>query len=296
MNKIYRFGTQLAIGFILLVILFVSCVQYIDRRSFNNQVEEIAKNEAKKSPKDSSIIVIDTIKRDNRKVAIESDSIILISKTNVYSFSKKRDCSCNDSPLDILSKSNALLNASDLRFCVTLIVSLLMALLLYRIEKMEKLVEQNKKLVEQNKKLKNETLSYYTHTAKFDNILTRIESAYNMTILIENTAAMLLPEKSEDDNKIVSENVGYLRSRLSLICSDIDDRLKKRESRLDFISKEEKIILNMYLEDALGELQRCLSYANRIKSTYLFSIITGVTNDLQNVKDTIDAIELKESA
>ena len=284
MNKIYRCLPKLVIGFILLAIIVVSCVQIIDRRSFNEQVIEIAKKEAgrgcNKTAKDSSIYVIETFKGENRTVATESDSIILVSNSDACSSSHERDFSCEESPLDILSKSNALLNANDLRFCITMIVSLMMSLLLYRIEKMETLVEQNKAL-------KEDILSYYTHTSKFDNFLTRIESVYNLTITIGNIT-ISMPKDSTDLS--IPEYIGGLCSRLSKMCSEIDSCQNQRKSRLDFLTKNERGILNTYLGDTLGELERII---NGIENCELKSIIKDTINDVENIKDLVDGIELK---
>ena len=161
-----------------------------------------------------------------------------------------------------------------------MIVSLFISLLLYRIEKMEKLLEENKAL-------KEETYSYYTHTAKFDNILTRIESAYNLTIIIGNITISLSQNVT---NQRILENIANLCSRLSLISGEIESRLNHRESTLDYLTDDERGILNTYLEDTLEELKRV---HQRIVNKQLIGIIENNILGVENIMDLVGGIEKK---
>lgn len=273
LTKLYRPLTKIAIGIILITVFFVSCVQIIDRSEFHKLVKTAATEEVKKrcvnNTKDFSLCV-----NDSNKEKKEYDHNV---------FPQQSTHSHDDSLLDVLSKSDGLLNANGITYCVTLIVALLASLLLYRIETMEKLVEENNSL-------KEETKSYYTHAVRFDNILTRLESAYNMTILIGNITTTLLHTKTDNEGISISTNIGHLCTRLSLICSEIDDRLNKRESRLDYLSKDENNIIEMYLEDTIDELRRSLSFINRAGNKDLQSILNNNIHSIEYIKETIDAI------
>lgn len=296
LTKLYRPLTKLAIGVILLSLFFVSCVQIIDRNKFYKHVKEIALKEAKNrsisNAKDSMVCVVDSNRIMELNDPTKSKNRIMTSNISTYIFSQQNDFHRGESLLDVLEKTDSLLNANGLTFCVTLIVSLLASLLLYRIETMEKLVEENRGLVDKNEKLQKKTKSYYDHTVKFDNILTRVESAYNITILIGNMATMLLPTKTEVENIIISTNIGHQCTRLSFLFGEINSRINKQEMRLFFLTKDEKDILNMYLEDTIGELKRSLSFAKRIKCSDLYGIIENNEQSVKDIKEAIDALEL----
>ena len=295
LTLLYRPLTKFAIGIILLTILFVSCVQIIDRSTFYKHIKDIAIEEAKnkiiKNAKDSTICVGDSNRIEARNTSVESDNKILISNINTYNSSQQSDCFRDESLLEIMEKSDGLLNANGLTFCVTLIVSLLASLLLYRIETVEKLVEENRGLVYKNEKLQENARSYYEHNIKFDNILTRIESAYNITILIGNVATALLSSITDDEKIRISTNIGHQCTRLSLLCGEINSRLSGKNIRLFFLTKDEKEILTMYLEDTIGELMRSLSYAKRIECLDLYGIIENNVHSVKDIKEMLDTIE-----
>ena len=298
LTVLYRPLTKLAIGTILLTIFYVSCVQVIDRSKFYGLVKTTAVEEAQKrinnSANDSITIVCNSLKAENANDSSIINRRFIISYTN-NDYSPMQKNNPDESLLDVLSKSDGLINTNGLTYCVTLIVTLLASLLLYRIETMDKLVEENRALVYNSKEIQTETKSYYTHVINFDNILTRIESAYNMTMLIGNTATMLLHARTDDESTHISTNIAHLCTRLSLLCSEIDDRLNRRKSRVDFLSVDEKSILDMYLEDAHDALKRSLSLATRFRVIDLCTIIEGNINSVQDILEAIDEIELKET-
>lgn len=269
----------------LITTLLVSCIQIYDRCRFHKQVKETAIKETRHRchtlSKDTSFVVLDSINRNTKTSSVTNKQISI--SNNIFNNSADSQLEPKlEISLDILAKSDALLNANGLTFCITLIVSLLASLIAIKIETNE---QKMRETIEKN------IDSQYINTSKFDRLLIRIESAYNVTIFIGNMSMMLSPTNNANDS--ISKNIGNLCSRLSLICGDINDRLSKRESRLDFLTIDEKEILNMYFEDALEELKRSMSRAQSIDNNALCSIIGKILYKLEDIQYQIDAIEVK---
>lgn len=285
---IYRPIAKIIIGIILVTLFFVSCVQIIDRRNFYGLVKATAIEEAKKRSANSTIDSV-IFTSDSDKVGNENDSNItnrkiIISNTNNYSSSPQKN-NHDESLLDVLSKSDGLISSNGLTFCVTLIVSLLATLVVYKIETNEKNIKET---------ILKEVSYRYISASKYEHLLIRIESVYNMTMLIGNTATMLLHARTDAESTHISTNIAHLCTRLSLLCSEIDDRLNKHKSRVDYLSTDEKGLLDMYLEDAHDALKRSLSLATRFRVTDLCTIIEGNINSVQDILEAIDEIELQE--
>lgn len=332
MNKLLmKYIPRILIVLTLGTIIFMLCAGIIDRKEFHCQVKKAAIADIKTllgNNKNSAFYCsMDSVNNatisDIDKQISTSNSIIVINKPS----DDQDNQPYSKSLLYVLSQSDGLLNANGLTFCVTLVVSLLAALLLYKIDTNDKLIEQNRtafketeKIIQQktkviqkeiekyknetselkkeNKKLKETTqiikseyTLLYDHTAKFNQLLVRIESLYNLTILIGNLSVSLLTGKEANNNLL--ENVGTFCSRLSLICREIDDRLNNQDCRLDFLTKDEKEIINTYFEDAIGELMRVQDTAKRIGSNDLISIIKNNTSSVKNIMDMIDNIQMK---
>lgn len=271
----------------LITTLLVSCIQIYDRCRFHEQVKETAIKETRHRyhtiSKDTSIVELDSINRNTKSSSVTNKQISI--SNNIFNNSSNSQLEPKvEISLDILTKSDALLNANGLTFCVTLIVSLLASLIAIKFETNE---QKMRETIEEN------IASRYINTGKFDRLLIRIESAYNVTIFIGNMSMMLSKTFFNNTNDSILENIGNLCSRLSLICNDIDIRLSKRESRLDFLTKDENKLLNMYLEDALEELKRSMSRVQSIDNDALCSIIGKILYKLEDIKYQIDAIEVK---
>lgn len=298
LTPLFRPLTKIAIFIILFIIFFVSCVAIIDRSSFHQNVINAAIDEAKKKGNaiefDSTNLSTVSVITNKDSVPDKTDNKDYTPKNVNYITSEQKSSSLEelkDSLLDILSKSDGLLNSNALTFCVTLIVALLASLLLFRIEKMDKLVERNRHLVENYKTLKEETKSYYIHASKFNTILKLVESAYNTTIQIETTATTLKFQSRENEKEKISTNIASQRSRLSLLCREIEDRLNKRESRVEILSVDENNILKMYLDDIIGALNRCLKIATEVDVKDLVQILEKDIQTVEIVKDAIDSID-----
>lgn len=279
--------SKILVYLILIATICVSCVQIYDRYKFHELIKETAIKETKKGRdnvvNDNSTCIIVPIQNIEHSDTLDKNKLLSISDNIKSAPFDHRYNSFGVSLLDIISKSDGLMSANGLTFCVTLIISLLATLVVIKIETNEKVIRET---------IEKEIASRYINTSKFNHLLARIESVYNLSIIIGNVAIILRQDGNNGENDTISTNIGNLCSRLSPICKEIDDRLTKRESRLDIISREEKGILNMYLEDTLGELKRCLSFAEHINSTDLCIIINNVIQDVENIKESIYAIEL----
>lgn len=280
--------SKILVYLILIATFCVSCVQIYDGYKFHEQIKETAINETKNrcynAVKDTAFCVNTPAKKNVYHDTSGKNKPFPITNQIISNLSYR----CYDpdkvSLLDIMSKSDRLMSANGLTFCVTLIISLLATLVVIKIETNEKVIKET---------IEKEISSRYINTSKFNHLLARIESVYNLSIIIGNVAILLRLNGNEGENDIISTNIGNLCSRLSPICKEIDDRLTKKESKLNLISKEEKGILNMYLEDTLGELERSVSLAEHINNTDLCAIIKKVIQSVEDIKEAIDAIELK---
>lgn len=266
----------------------VSCVQIYDRNSFHNYIIQEGRKEVVSLMNNPTTCVVDSSKIKNECVSMDSVCEVTITNNN-YSYSHTNTNLHEDSVLDIISKSDGLLSSNGLTFCITLIVGLLAALLLFRIEKMEQLVEKNKDLLKENEELQGWTKSRY----KVFNILTRIESAYNFSITIGGMSLTLLHTADPSAKIDISTSIGALCSRFSNICSQIEFRLNKTETRIDVLTKDEKNIIDMYLEDTIDALQRCLSNVNNCSIPDLSRIIENIIYSIEDIKDIINSIEVK---
>lgn len=243
---------------------------------------------------------------DSSKVSIDSSAIII---------SHPGHSGDESTLLDALSKSDGLLSANGLTYLVTLIVALLASLLLTKIDAMEKAIESNKKLKENISKLEEKVSqslakieeqeknfsefkvkieSYYKNITNYDHILNRIASAFNLSVMISNVTTSLSIQREPEENRRIAKEAGVLCSRLSLICEQIDTKI------LDYLTTDEKSILNAYLEDALSALYSCKGSAKKINE-YLENIIEHLVNIIDDaivsinaIKDGVDNVEVRD--
>lgn len=275
-----RGATKIVICFILIAILCVCCIQIYDRYVFHRHIQ------------DSVRIYAQTIHGEHiyQIPSCGAKDSMCINRANSLAPSNY-DCQNShyalESLIDVYSKSDGLLSANGLTLIVSLIVSLLASLLLYRIEKMEKLVEKNRKLEEK-------TQSYYSRITKFNTLLSRVVSIYNLSIIIGNVSMALSPYKREEENKIISEEIGSLSSRLSRICSQIESRFNERKYKLNYITMEEKNMLDTYLDDATGELERSINVAYRMEFDHLENILKNKRILIEDIKDALKMVEIEE--
>ena len=85
-------------------------------------------------------------------------------------------------------------------------------------------------------------------------------------------------------NKSISKEMGSLCSRLSPICSEIEDRFNDRKYRWDSVTNEEKAVLDILLDDAIDELDRSEGIAQRLQDTHLYKIINNNKEKVKSIK------------
>lgn len=63
---------------------------------------------------------------------------------------------------------------------------------------------------------------------------------------------------------------------------------------MDFVTKDEKEILDTYLTDTLGELERGLDCAERVEIEALCNIIETRICLVKDIKETLGSVEIQE--
>lgn len=117
-------------------------------------------------------------------------------------------------------------------------------------------------------------------------VLVRIVSLYNLVLFIKN----FTPFPKKETKGEVLKNIGNHCSRLSRVCGEIEELINS--NKLDYLTKDENEILNTYLEDAFGELNRLI---RGIKNSALLSVIKNNLNSVENIKDMINSLEVRDN-
>lgn len=210
------------------------------------------------------------------------------------------------STIDTLKDTDGLISANGITYLISLIVALLIALVSDRVIAMENLmrnltdkkadmekniqiqISQLDKIIEEKtqQKLNSRITMFSTHTTNYNNILNRIETIYNHTILIDNTIS------SAGINEKTPALIGLLSSRINLIYDDIIARFNDNKRRLDFITSDEKLLLGTYLEDALLCLKDTLNTVNNNKA--LLKMVEDKIYLVEEIRDKIDAIKMAQ--
>ena len=199
----------------------------------------------------------------------------------------------------------SLMNANTITFMVTLIVGLLASLLVYRIDKIEQLVNKNERLFEKINNLvsKNVTLKKdnqnlkkkidkaaddindISKAVKFDIILTYIENILNTAYLMNNITHIVISQGLLD-----FKQVGHLCSRIDPIRHRIQETLNREELPFSKITLGKKDILNTYMDEILGILEETSSSIKNYKKTKspIFNIIDTLKREMKDIKDKID--------
>ncbi|MBO7111140.1 MAG: hypothetical protein J6W18_04245 [Bacteroidaceae bacterium] len=213
----------------------------------------------------------------------------------------------NKELLEVLEKSDGLLSANGLTFLTTMIVALLAALLLYRLDDMEKLSAETK-IMKNEIKDKHDKIdktvkglgdfnikinSYYNHTVKYDYLQIRIESIYNLSIIMGNVVMALSPDNTSEFNESTLRQVGILCHRLSKMCRQIELQLHDPTNRLDFVTQEEKNILDTYIEDSLGELEGNRAIAKKINNPGLNNMMQNQINRVNDIREILNDVEIQ---
>ncbi len=175
---------------------------------------------------------------------------------------------------EFIANCHSVLNASSITYLVTLIIALLAALLLNRIEKIESLVHRNQLLEEQ--------MNYsILKSTDYNILLTRIETIFNIVAMIDNLSAL-----NNGDNS----QIGVLCSRISILSEKINEdfRLNKLR-RLKKIHDEEKQILMAYIDDIIGIYKRT-SDNLRKNGAAIQKNVDKRRLDMEDIKEKIEMI------
>lgn len=192
---------------------------------------------------------------------------------------------------EFASECYFLLDSNAVTYMVTLIVALLAALLLNRIEKIEslvirneQLVTKNEELIKQNKNIKNEVAKYISQSTICNMVIIRIESVYDISIMIDNITDMVNFQGSNNFLK-----VGELCSRIHITTDELFESINK--NKFMFLSETERQIMFTYIDDSLGLLERA---GKSIKGKSIISEIVGNRyNDIDALKSRLQQIEVK---
>ncbi len=318
-HKFFKCIIWLTIGLIAIMLVIVVRDRYV----FHNRVYDIAVSEIKdrQTPR-ADPVIFDSL--NNRKLHTDT---IKLQKTNSSSSNKEnfneisQSVTINNSDpishikediislIDELKDTDGLIGANGITFLISLIVALLISLVSDRVIAMEDLMRQFHDLsaetmkytkeMPQIIKLNNETQKeiqrireinalFYIHTSNYSNTLNRVESLYNHTILIDNTISSI------EVNEKTTEVIGLLGSRINLICDEIIDRFNNSKLKLDFITSEEKSLLETYIDDTLLCLQEDLKEINKKGNVALSTIIQDKIYLVEEIRDIIGTIEVRE--
>lgn len=302
----------------LIVLMLIVVVR--DRCVFHNQVYDIALSEIKKreTPCADSMFFGSPNNRELYADTITKSQEISASSSYVSNFNEISQ-SVNSDPInyikedgffliDKLKDIDGLISANGITYLISLIVALLIALVSDRVIAMEQLIREisilkaeiretmqlqtlqlDDKIKEKIlQELKTRTTRFYYHTTNYNNILTRIESLYNHTMLIDNTISSI------EVNEKTIEVIGLLGSRINLICDEIIDRFNNSKLRLGFITSEEKSLLETYIDDTLLCLQEDLKEINKKENDALSTIIQDKIYLVEEIRDIIGTIEVRE--
>ena len=182
--------------------------------------------------------------------------------------------------------SSGLLSANGLTYIVTLIVALLATLLLYRIEEVEHLSRKNEKLEEEAK-------SYYVHASAYNELLTRFESIYDLTMIISSLVLVKdTIDKNTKDEQRVLEKIGSICSRVSILLEKVELVHYGVFARIAALEKAEKEIIETYLKDTQDELNRISSLLKKGKAP-IFENVEALSNRLSAIEIVLDRIPIR---
>ena len=210
------------------------------------------------------------------------------------------------STIDTLKDTDGLISANGITYLISLIVALLIALVSDRViameNKMMEIHELKTNLMKYDKempemiKLNSETQKELqlikfasNHTINYNNILNRIESLYNHTILIDITLS------SAEVNDKTSDIIDLLNSRINLIYDGIMNRFNDKKYSLEFVTSDEQNLLSTYIADALYCLNEDLKAVLKMNNDDLQNIIQDKIDIIEEIKDKVDAIEIQEN-
>lgn len=233
-----------------------------------------------------------------------------------YHIANHHNC-IEDSKLKVLKDSDGLLNANGLTYLITLIVALLSALVINSTDKVSKylldigtirdrleekakvledkarvLDDKTKVLEDKAKAIEGRANSYHKHITKYNHILTRIGSAYNLSTQIGNVMFSTHQAEKNETKEAILQQLGMLLYRLSKMCKETQVQLKVYDNILGNLTEEEKDIIYTYIEDSQNELDRIRDSAEKdLKSSKLSGMINNILYSINEIRETINSIK-----
>ncbi|MDR1611038.1 MAG: hypothetical protein LBS08_05980 [Candidatus Symbiothrix sp.] len=177
---------------------------------------------------------------------------------------------------------DSLINANTLTFLVTLIVGLLASLLVFRIDKIDRLVNENKEL---KSTIENTLTDYLSKTVKFNIFLTYIENIHYMVNMIANVTSIIELHNSTDFRQ-----VGVLCSRIDPIMYKITESLEHNRLCLSKESRTEKEILCTFTDEIVSLLEK-VSPIIRNTGSLIFKNIDDIFSQMHRIQKRIKDID-----
>jgi hypothetical protein len=185
---------------------------------------------------------------------------------------------------ELKSARDSLINANTLTFLVTLIVGLLASLLVFRIDKIDHLVNENEKL---KSTIENTLNDFVSNSVKFDVLLTQIESIYYKVNMIVNITNILILHSSKDFRQV------------GVLCSQIDNHVNKIVQSLEHEkiyfseqTQEIKEILYNYTDHTVLLLGN-ISLVIKNNGGLIFSNVDILCNQMKRIKKQIGDINIE---
>ena len=206
-------------------------------------------------------------------------ALIFVSFVNSCHVHLQIDKFVNNNPASVefnkfISQCNFLLSENTVTYLVSSIIALLVTLLLYRIDRMENLVNENRLL-------KKEINNFAFRSVAYNIFLTNIESVFNITAMIDNLSGF---------ENIYSQNqIGVLCSRIFNMCETLRDSLQSDE--LNGIHKKERQILFAYIDDTIGLFKRA---SKNLQQAPIKKVVDNRCKELEYIKEKIGMIDIRE--
>lgn len=178
---------------------------------------------------------------------------------------------------ELIEKAHFAFDSGTLTYMVTIIVTLLITLIGYRINKIERLIEENRLLKEQIE-------TYVYKSNHYSILLTKIESIYHLTIMCQNSAEGIHTQVGGKNYK----QVGSLCSRITVHIEKTEDILNSKKRF--FLTQEEKITLSTYIDDISESLERTEKLLEKDKSP-IAGILSKIQLEMEFIRYDIEDIE-----
>jgi len=199
---------------------------------------------------------------------------------------------------DIKMAKKDLMSANTITFMVTLVVGLLASLLVFRVDKIDNLVNENKMIVERNEKIVkrneeieekiNEATNDISKIIKFDIIFPRVESIHHIVYIMKTITDFLRSQNIED-----FKQVGGLCSRIDPLIYRIQESLNKQGLIFSEVTSEKRENLIAYIDEILLLLKEISATIKETKSL-IYNNIDVLFLQMSRIKDQIEMIPIEK--